>query len=127
MSIVLLSNDLLIASHVTGAGLRNAAAIQTCGEPEAAVEACRAQRVALLLVDLTLAGLDVADLIVRLRSLELPPDHVLAFGPHVHKPRLLAARQAGCDQVLSRGDLHARIDQIIREATKRRAPSVKNE
>jgi hypothetical protein len=38
---------------------------------------------------------------------------VVAFGPHVHEERLAAARNAGCDEVVSRGEFFARLDAIV--------------
>ena len=40
--------------------------------------------------------------------------HVVAFGPHVHEERLAAAREAGCDVVVSRGKFFAELDAILK-------------
>jgi len=44
---------------------------------------------------------------------ELLGTYVVAFGPHVHEERLAAAREAGCDEVLSRGEFFARVNAIV--------------
>lgn len=41
------------------------------------------------------------------------PIHVLAFGPHVARDRLQAARDAGADDVLPRGAFAAHLDDIL--------------
>ncbi len=37
----------------------------------------------------------------------------IAFGPHVQHSRLEAAEQAGCEQVLSRGQLSSQVDRLM--------------
>jgi hypothetical protein len=63
------------------------------------------------LVDLTLDGLDVDDLMQQLAVHEGEPPRVIAYGPHVHEERLAQARAAGCE-VLTRGEFNARMAQI---------------
>jgi hypothetical protein len=38
---------------------------------------------------------------------------VIAFGPHVHEERLQAARKAGCDEVVSRGQFFAQVEGML--------------
>ena len=63
----------------------------------------------LVIVDLSTANLDVAALLKSLEGLADEPPAVWAFGPHVHENRLEAARRAGCQLVLTRGQFHAQI------------------
>jgi hypothetical protein len=65
-----------------------------------------------MIVDLETPGLDPAAL---MRELPASRPRVIAFGPHVHKERLDAARQAGCDAVLTRGQISSG-PAVIREA-----------
>ncbi|MBX3444102.1 MAG: hypothetical protein KF774_16985 [Planctomyces sp.] len=55
-----------------------------------------------VLLDLETRGVDPAAL---LASLPASRPRVVAFGPHVQTQRLEAARAAGCDAVLSRGQV----------------------
>jgi CheY-like chemotaxis protein len=57
----------------------------------------------LVIVDLTTPNLDIRDAVQRLRAASPAPAAILAFAPHVQADRLRAAVQAGCDQVLTRG------------------------
>ena len=66
----------------------------------------------LVLVDLSTSGLKIGELLPKLRAVS-PQARVIAFGPHVHTGLLAAAREAGCDLVVSRGELHARIDSYL--------------
>jgi len=48
----------------------------------------------------------------------LPADHrprVIAFGPHMQTARLEGARAAGCDVVLSRGQISANLAESLAE------------
>lgn len=64
-----------------------------------------------LVLDVELPSLNL-DAIVR----SLPADHrprVIAFGPHMQTARLDAARSAGCDTVLSRGQISATVGSVL--------------
>ena len=50
---------------------------------------------------------------IRMQSRLASSASILAFGPHVHESALEDARQAGCDQVLSRGEFSNRMAEIL--------------
>jgi hypothetical protein len=56
-----------------------------------------------VVADVETAGLDLPGLITALG--EPPRPRVVAFGPHVHTAKLDAARDAGCDAILTRGQI----------------------
>jgi CheY-like chemotaxis protein len=112
MSVVLLSRDLMTASRAEGAALRQQIPLRTVGGVEQAVAACTEAPVALVIVDLTTASLDVAGLVEQLKQGNLVPS-IVAFGPHVHEAALAAAREAGCDAVLTRGQFFAELDGVV--------------
>ncbi len=64
-------------------------------------------------LDLSMPNIDVAALVRDLRNLELPPERIVAFGPHVHGPLLQQAKHAGCDEVLTRGQFHANLEAVL--------------
>jgi len=68
-----------------------------------------------VLIDLTMSGVDLNELLARLKATDPAPQSVMAFGPHVHRQRLDAARQAGCDRVLTRGQLHEHAAEVLGE------------
>ena len=78
-----------------------------------ALETCRAESAKLLIVDLSMPTVDITELVKRLRSNATVPPRVIAFGPHVHEERLAAARSAGCDVVLSRGQFFGQLEAIL--------------
>ena len=113
MSLLLFSTDLMTASRVEGAAARAGVEfLSTVGIDHAAAQTGSGD-VTLVLVDLTSASLDVAQLVERIRSVGTDGAAIVAFGPHVQKERLAAAREAGCDEVLTRGQFFAELDAIV--------------
>ena len=117
MNALLVSTDLMMTSHVGGAAERAGIRLQTATTPALAVSLCKSVSLDLVLIDLGLAAIDVGQLVSELRALSNLPRKILAFGPHVHTARLEAARRAGCDEVLSRGQLHGSIDELFRQSS----------
>ncbi|MEX0936503.1 MAG: hypothetical protein WDZ59_01495 [Pirellulales bacterium] len=113
MSIVFLTRDLMFSSRVAGAAKQHGVALETFGDAQAAVARCEQGDVLLLIADLSTAGLDVVTLVQALDQFAAPRPRVIAFAPHVHEAKLLAAAQAGCDEVLSRGQFNTRAEQIV--------------
>jgi CheY-like chemotaxis protein len=114
MQLVLLSADLMIASAAEGPARRAGVPVRVVGQGDAAVAACRGAEGALLAVDLTTPGLDVAALLAALRGdANTANVHVLAFGPHVQEAKLTAASAAGCDEVVARGEFERRLGAAL--------------
>ena len=72
-----------------------------------------ASGVSLVLLDLTFPRLDIHELVKQLRQQNPAPKAVVAFGPHVRADLLGAAEQAGCDQVLTNGQLSSRAELVL--------------
>jgi DNA-binding NtrC family response regulator len=113
MAVVLLSGDLMGASRIEGAARLSGVEFRMIGSVDAVIDCCAAQRVSLVMVDLATAGLDVSSLVERLKSSSEHGPAIVAFGPHVHEAALDAAQEAGCDQVLSRGQFMSQAGAII--------------
>lgn len=58
-----------------------------------------------VILDLTATD-DVATLVSDIRRIAGTQTPIVAFGPHVHESKLEAAREAGCADVLTRGQFH---------------------
>ncbi len=56
----------------------------------------------------------IAAAVATLRA-RFPHSHQIAFGPHVQELRLNAAKEAGCQPVLTRGQLSGQIDRWMPE------------
>jgi CheY-like chemotaxis protein len=115
MTVVLLSGDLAVLSRVEGAATRLGQAVRSASGESAAMELCEAEDAKTVIVDLSMPSLDVASLVTQLKSIEGSNIRVVAFGPHVHEQRLAAAREAGCDLVVSRGQFFSQLESILRE------------
>ena len=116
--IALLSADLMQGSQIAGAAQRVGAVLRTFSSADSLFNAISPANSGddsprLVIVDLAVPGLDVRALLARLETLPAGKPRTLAFGPHVHAERLAAAREAGCDQVISRGQFHAQMDELL--------------
>jgi DNA-binding response OmpR family regulator len=113
MDVVLLTGDLTVISRVEGAARLAGMKVRTAAGAGSAVECCAAEPVKFLIIDLSTRSLNVKALVDQLPTSATHRPHVIAFGPHVHEERLAAARDAGCDTVLSRGQFFAQVDGLV--------------
>lgn len=114
--VVLITADLACVSAVTGAAARTGAELRTAlGVGAVEEQLAGTPPPSLVLVDLSTPTLRIAELLPRLRA-GAPRARVIAFGPHVHTGLLASAREAGCDLVVSRGELHARLDGYFHDS-----------
>ena len=109
--IVLLTTDLFFSTRIRSVAETAGIAVRMALSSAQAIEACREPDVTGLLVDLETPGLSIAALMGELQTPR--PLQVAAYGPHVHQPRLDAARQAGCELVLSRGQLDRDLTGVL--------------
>jgi CheY-like chemotaxis protein len=113
MAVVLLTGDLTVISRVEGAAKMCGEQVRAFSSAAQAILHCGLEGAKLLIVDLGSPSLNVKALVETLQQTTTGPPRVVAFGPHVHAERLAAAREAGCDEVVSRGAFFARIDAIL--------------
>jgi CheY-like chemotaxis protein len=99
---LLLSDDLIFTSRITGTGRDLGLAVRPARTPDALVALARQEAPGGVLVDLGFPGLDVPDLVRRLREACPAMPRLVAYGAHVDAAGLRAARQDGCDVVLPR-------------------------
>lgn len=113
MAVVLLSGDLMGASRIEGAARLAGVPYRMVGTVDAVFAACAAMPVSIVAIDLATAGIDVATLVEVLKQQPERVPTVIAYGPHVHEAALEAAKAAGCDQVVSRGQFMSQVDAIF--------------
>jgi CheY-like chemotaxis protein len=99
---LLLSDDLIFSSRVTGTARSLGLAMKVARSVDALEALARQQTPCFVLVDLANPGLAVPDLIARLRAACAAMPRVVAYGSHVDAAGLRAARAAGCDVVMPR-------------------------
>jgi CheY-like chemotaxis protein len=99
---MLLSDDLIFTSRITGEARALGYTVKPARSVEALLVLAGQQSPACVLIDLANPGLSVPDLIRQLREICTPLPRVVAYGSHVDAAGLRAAREAGCDVVLPR-------------------------
>jgi DNA-binding NarL/FixJ family response regulator len=110
MSVLLASTDLMFATRASDAARAAGGVCRMISSAQLAEALSPETR--LVLLDLSLPGVDPAEVVARVREAS-PTAAVVAFGPHVHGGKLEAAREAGCQEVVSRGELSARLQAIV--------------
>ena len=113
MTVVLLTTDLMTMSRIDGAASRSGVRLQIASSAQQAATLCRLNSAGLLIVDLSSPSLDLSELVAAVKACDAAPK-IIAFGPHVHEDRLAAARDAGCDEVISRGQFFGQMDDLLR-------------
>jgi DNA-binding NarL/FixJ family response regulator len=114
MTVVLLSSDLAVLSRIEGAASRIGEHVRSASSESQAVKFCQENDADILIVDLSMPSLDLAGLVSQLNSNKSLSLRIVAFGPHVHEQRLAAAREAGCDLVVSRGQFFSQLETILK-------------
>ena len=112
MTVIFLSSDLMFSSRLFGAAQTMGTPVQVAARPAALADKLTAD-CRLVLVDLSLDGLDLPAAIAAIRAVA-PQARVVAFDAHVNEAALAAAEAAGCDLVLTRGQFHKQYAELLR-------------
>jgi CheY-like chemotaxis protein len=99
---LLLSDDLIFTSRITGIGRDLGLAIKPARTVDALVILAAQEAPGGIILDLAFPGLDITSLIQQLGEACAVMPRLIAYGAHVEAAGLRAARQAGCDIVLPR-------------------------
>ncbi|TWT88530.1 hypothetical protein Mal64_20130 [Pseudobythopirellula maris] len=105
--IVLISRDLMAGSAIEGPARSAGMAVRIVSPDNAPDPAAK-----LYAIDLSTPAGDLAALVAALRTAS-PEAAVVAYAPHVHEAKLEAARAAGCDEVLTRGQFYRSLGDIV--------------
>lgn len=106
--------DLIFASRIRGVAAQVGAEVITVGTPEALLQNARERRPGLILVDLDTRVGDAPALINELKGDENLRDvRVIAFGSHLDREALQAARAAGADRVLARSAFVRELQSLL--------------
>ena len=98
---LLLSDDLLFASRISGTAERLGLTVHVQRTPEALLKQAAEEPPTCVLIDLHIPGLVIEEVVRQLKSQTTPP-RIIAYGSHVDTATLKRAREAGCDRVLPR-------------------------
>lgn len=111
MTALLVTTDLMATSAADGAAAQAGVALQTVA-PAAAAESANAST-RFVALDLTAKVADLPAWIAAVRE-SAPHATLLAYGPHVHETRLEGARDSGFDLVVSRGQFHRQMAELLK-------------
>ena len=116
MSALLLTSDLLFSSRVAGAAGRVGVQLQTvsAADLDRIGQLLDDGAVQLVIIDLDATDLSLSTILDKLSERPTPRPTIVAYGAHVRRQRLAEAREAGCDEVLTRGQFDAEMDEILR-------------
>ena len=112
MAVIFLTTDLMFSSRLAGVARAQGVQLSVANSAAAAIEKISENNGRRLIIDLNTAGLSIADFVARCREANESVD-IIAYGPHVHEAKLAAAREAGCDVVLTRGQFNSQMTEIL--------------
>ena len=112
MSVLFLSSDLVFSSRLAGAGQRLGVPVSAVSSIDAAVARLQGGSVDLVVLDLSASNIDPQTSVTRLRESH-PALPIVAYAPHVHEDRLRAAADAGCNEVLTRGQFDRQMEELL--------------
>lgn len=110
MRVLLLTSDLMFSSQTSQAAAAVGVDVQSCTSLAHLAQQLDADSCSAVVVDLNVSDLDLDQLNGMITD---PATRRIAVGPHVHKAKLEAARQAGW-QTLTRGQFHADAATFLR-------------
>ena len=110
--VLFLSSDLVFSSRLAGAGQRVGVPVSAVSSLDAAIARLPGDSVGLVILDLSTSTVDPQAAVSRLRESQ-PALAIVAFAPHVHEDRLRAAADAGCNEVLTRGQFDRQMEQLL--------------
>jgi DNA-binding NarL/FixJ family response regulator len=110
---LLLSDDMLFNSRITGTGRDLQLTIKPARSAEALFTLARQETPSCVIVDLSNPGLVLADFLNQLRELCSPMPRIVAYGSHVDAATLRAAQEAGCDPVWPRSKFVQELPQAL--------------
>jgi CheY-like chemotaxis protein len=99
---LLLSDDMIFTSRITGTARDFGLAVKPARSVEALNALIHQQPPGCIIVDLGHSGLSIASFMENLRKTCTPMPRVIAYGSHVDTETLRTAREAGCYAVLPR-------------------------
>jgi DNA-binding NarL/FixJ family response regulator len=110
-TVIFLSSDLMFSSRVVSAAKAQGVSVSLVAD-QAALSDNIAADCRLALVDLSLDHLNLPAAVKAIRS-GAPAARVLAYGPHVDEAALADAKEAGCDEVLTRGQFNKQYAELL--------------
>ena len=112
--VVILTQDLMMSSSVGAVAKAHSLTAKSVSSINKAINLLNEQRASLLLIDLQMPGLDLAELTAEIAKL---PDETrptsIAYAQHVNVELLEQGQQAGFDMVVTRGQLNRELGDLL--------------
>ena len=109
--LLLVTGDLMLISRLERVAEVCQLTKMVANNAQQAIDNCDGE-VAVAIVDLQAPGLVISNLVAELKQ-SSPHLPIVAAGPHVHALKLEQAREAGCTEVVSRGQLDREAEAIV--------------
>lgn len=110
---LLVTHDLIFSTKVTGTASAVGCRVSVTDDVDRAAELCLRESPRCILLDLSLPGLKIEDVVQRLRAAS-DDAPVIAYGSHVDRQRLVDAFAAGCCEVLPRSKFSGTLPNLLR-------------
>ncbi len=105
--------DLFFGSKISGTASRLGVSVQFAASRKALLDGVRSEP-DLIVVDLEAAAVDPLGAVREIRALKLAREpRLIAFGSHIYEALLREARDAGYDEVLTKGSLAATLPELL--------------
>ena len=112
--ILMITQDLMMSSAVSSVVKTLDEPLKTANSITAAEKVMQANSPRLLLIDLQTPNLKATEIALFLQSIAgSDRPRAVAYAQHVHKDLLDEARDAGFDQILTRGQMHSNIAEVV--------------
>ena len=113
-SCLIMSNDFFFGSRLCEAVKDHGHQVTIATTLDASTVATAESSWQLVLFDLTLQAITIEEIAAWRKKLT-PTPALVAFGPHVRTGQLGRAKEAGCDLVLTRGQLDQQLQLVLNE------------
>ena len=113
--ILMLTQDLMMSSAVSSVARTLDEPVKTASSVAAASKLIATSPPRLLLVDLQTPAVQVTEIASMLKSIsEADRPRAVAYAQHVNKELLEEATHAGFDQILTRGQMHNNVSDVLK-------------
>lgn len=112
-----LTADLMFSSRVLAAASTVGFKLDVCMSVPRFQAELAAGDVQLVIFDLTMPNVSIADVVAQAKA-AAPTARLVAYGPHVQVDALRQAHEAGCQDVLSRGEFQAAYPSLLSNAAR---------
>ena len=111
-NVIALPADLIFGARIRAAAESAGANVVIAKSPEDVLSRAAEAETRLIILDLDRRGLDIADVITKLKATSTAP--ILAYVSHVREDAIREAKQAGADRVIARGAFANQLADLLK-------------